>query len=315
MKRFIYLQCLMISVLFLCTACHTYHFGVPGRAAMEPDDFAQTEAVIAHAEQSEGAKYCPDKIAKAKELAHDGVEAYWTCHNTLSSNLLAEARKLAKEAEECGPQRVAAPPAPTAPACSLSISPASITKGQSAVLNWSSQYSKKCDIQPGIGPVNPQGSITVTPAEDTEYTLTCTGDGGSATSESRIVVAAQPTPTKEELCMTLNIEFATNKSDIRPAYYKEVEKVANFMQKYPQVRGTIEGHTDSVGTAKYNLKLSDRRANSVVKMLVEKYGIDKTRLAAKGYGLTKPIADNKTVEGRQKNRRTVANFGCVTVEK
>ncbi len=115
--------------------------------------------------------------------------------------------------------------------------------------------------------------------------------------------------------MTLDIEFATNKSDIRPAYVKEVEKVANFMKKFPQIRGTLEGHTDNVGSAKYNMKLSQRRADSVMKMLVEKYGIDKSRLAAKGYGLTRPIADNKTVEGRQKNRRTVANFGCVTVEK
>jgi OOP family OmpA-OmpF porin len=69
-----------------------------------------------------------------------------------------------------------------------------------------------------------------------------------------------------------------------------------------------------VASAKYNLKLSQRRAESVVKMLVEKYGIDNSRLTAKGYGLTMPIADNKTKEGRQKNRRTVANFGCVTVE-
>ncbi|HTY20710.1 MAG TPA: OmpA family protein, partial [Geobacteraceae bacterium] len=63
------------------------------------------------------------------------------------------------------------------------------------------------------------------------------------------------------------------------------------------------------------MKLSQRRAESVVKMLIDKYGIDKSRLTAKGYGLTKPIADNATKEGRQKNRRTVANFGCVTVEK
>ncbi|HEX9024056.1 MAG TPA: OmpA family protein [Geobacteraceae bacterium] len=311
----------MISVLLLCTSCHTYYFGVPGKAAMVPDDFGETEAVIAHAEQSEGAKYCPDKIAKAKELAKQGVETYWACHNTESSNLLAEARKLAKEAEECGPKPVAAPApvpaAPTAPACSLSVSPASITKGQPTVLSWSSQYAKECNIEPGIGPVKPQGSMTVTPQEDTAYTLTCSGEGGSANSESKVVVAAAPlpAPTKEELCMTLNIEFATNKSDIRPAYYGEVEKVANFMKKYPQVKGTIEGHTDNVGTAKYNLKLSDRRAISVMKMLVQKYGIDKSRLAARGYGLTKPIADNKTPEGRQKNRRTVANFGCVTVEK
>ncbi len=144
MKKCILLPCLMISVLFLCTSC-VQHFGVENRAQMVPDDFGETEAAIAHAEQSEGAKYCPEKIEKAKQLAHDGAETYWACHNTESSNLLAEARKLAKEAEECGPKPVAAAPAPaapTAPACSLSVSPASITKGQSTVLSWSSQYAK-----------------------------------------------------------------------------------------------------------------------------------------------------------------------------
>ncbi len=321
MKKMFFLPTLMAFALFLCTSCTTYHFGVANRAAMVPDDFGETEAAIAQAEQSAGAKYCPEKIAKAKELAHDGAEVYWACRNTESSRLLAEARKMAKEAEACGPQAAPAPtPAPPAPApappaaapaptAALSVSPASLTKGESATLTWSSQNASKCDIQPGIGPVEPQGSMTVTPQADTAYTLTCSGDGGQATGETKVAVAA-PAPPKEELCMTLNIEFANNKAVIKPAYYKEIEKVADFMKKYPQLKGTIEGHTDNVGSPQYNLKLSQKRADSVMNMLVNKYGIDKSRLTAKGYGLTKPFADNKTAAGRQKNRRTVANFGC-----
>jgi len=87
------------------------------------------------------------------------------------------------------------------------------------------------------------------------------------------------------------------------------------MKKFPEQKGSNEGHTDSNASDKYNVKLSQRRTESVVKMLVEKYGIDKSRLTAKGYGESQPIADNKTKEGRQKNRRIVANFGCVSVEK
>jgi OmpA-OmpF porin, OOP family len=319
MKKFFFLPGLMSMILFLCTSCamYTQHFGVENMAQMVPDDFGETEVAIAHAEQSEGAKYCPEKIAKAKELAHDGAETYWACHNTESSRLLAEARQLAKDAEGCGPQAAAAPTVPEVPACNLSVLPASIMKGQTADLRWSSQYSTKCNIQPGIGPVEPQGHMTITPLADTTYTLTCSGAGGKATSDTNIAVTTPPppAPTMEELCMTLNIEYDNNKAVIKPSSFKEVEKVANFMEKYPQVKGTIEGHTDSVGSAKYNLKLSQRRAESVLNMLVEKYGINKSRLSAKGYGLTRPIADNRTVEGRQKNRRTVANFGCVSVEK
>ena len=122
-------------------------------------------------------------------------------------------------------------------------------------------------------------------------------------------------PTMEELCMTLHLEYLTDKAVIEPKYYGEVGKVANFMKRFPQVKGTIEGYTDNVGSAEKNLKLSQYRAENIVKMLVEKYGIDKSRLLAKGYGITRPIADNMTEEGRQMNRRIIANFGCVTVEK
>jgi len=185
-------------------------------------------------------------------------------------------------------------------------------QGESAMLNWTSQNATECEIQPGIGPVKPQGTANIKPFADTTYNLVCTGTGGYVNNSARITVAV---PTREELCMTLHIEYDTDKSIIKPAYYGEVEKVAKFMKRFPQIKGTIEGHTDNIASAKYNVKLSQRRAEGVVKMLVEKFGIDKSRLKAMGYGLTKPIADNKTVEGRQKNRRTMANFGCVTIEK
>jgi len=210
---------------------------------------------------------------------------------------------------------VSVAPKPPAPTCALSVSPPSIMQGETAKLNWTSQNATECDIQPGIGPVKPQGEAIIKPAIDTTFNLVCNGTGGKADSSAGITVAAPPAPTKEELCMTLHIEYDTDKSVIKPAYYGEVEKVANFMKRFPQIKGTIEGHTDNIASAKYNVKLSQRRAEGVVKMLVEKYGIDKSRLTAKGYGLTKPIADNKTAEGRQKNRRTMANFGCVTIEK
>ncbi len=313
MKSNFCLTGLMIMVLFLSTSCATSHFGVANRAATVPDDFGQTEAVLAQAEQSQGAQYCPEKIAKAKELAREGAEVYWSCHNTESSRLLAEARQLAEEAEKCGPKVVEAPlAAAPKPHAELTVSPASIRQGESATLTWSSQNATDCDIQPGIGPVKPQGTADIKPAAATTYNLECTGAGGKADSSAGITVVA---PTYEELCMTLHIEYDNDKAIIKPAYYGEVKKVADFMKRFPQIKGTIEGYTDNIASAKYNMKLSQRRAEGVVEMLVGKYGIDKSRLKAKGYGLTKPIADNKTVEGRRQNRRTMANFGCVTVEK
>ena len=115
-----------------------------------------------------------------------------------------------------------------------------------------------------------------------------------------------PKPVKETI--SLAIEFDTAKADIRPKYNDELAKVAAYLKKYPETTVTIEGHTDNVGGEKYNQKLSERRAESVKKYLVEKFGIDASKISTKGYGLSKPIADNKTKEGKQKNRRIEAIF-------
>ena len=79
----------------------TSYFGVPNKAAAYPNEFDQTEAAIAKAEKSAGAKICPEKLAKARELAKKGVETYWTCRDKEGLAMLAEARKLAQEAEAC----------------------------------------------------------------------------------------------------------------------------------------------------------------------------------------------------------------------
>ena len=106
------------AVLFIMVGCApATHFGVPNRTTWAPGEFDQTEAVIASAERSEGAKYCPEKIAKAKELGKKAAETYWACNTNEAMALLAEARNLAKEAESCrAPARVSPPPPPALPA-------------------------------------------------------------------------------------------------------------------------------------------------------------------------------------------------------
>ena len=126
--------------------------------------------------------------------------------------------------------------------------------------------------------------------------------------------AAEPAPGITKYCITLDIKFDIDKSIIRDEYRDEVGRVAMFMQKYPSTTAVIEGHTDNVASAEYNLGLSQRRADSVVNYLVDKFGIDRSRLTAKGYGLTRPIADNTTDAGKQKNRRIEAIIDCALVD-
>lgn len=124
------------------------------------------------------------------------------------------------------------------------------------------------------------------------------------------IPAAEPAPERMKYCISLNIEFDIDRAIIRPEYHDEVAKVGDFMKKFPTTTALIEGYTDEVGSDDYNMKLSQRRAESVVKYLVEHFGIDQSRLAAVGYGKSKPIADNTTDTGKQKNRRINAIIDC-----
>lgn len=129
------------------------------------------------------------------------------------------------------------------------------------------------------------------------------------------LVDANGCPLEDKITIGLVIEFDTAKAVVKPEYDDAAEKVALFMKTYPTVKGVIEGHTDNKGGKAYNMKLSQQRADAVKKMLVQKYGIESSRLTTKGYGFDRPVADNKTAEGRQKNRRINATFDTVTVTK
>lgn len=104
----------------------------------------------------------------------------------------------------------------------------------------------------------------------------------------------------------LNILFATNSDVVTEQYQGEVKKVADFLGKHSDVTVTIEGHTDSQGADAYNQALSQRRADSVKKQLVTRYGIAAERVTAVGFGETRPVASNDTAAGRAENRRVVA---------
>jgi outer membrane protein OmpA-like peptidoglycan-associated protein/tetratricopeptide (TPR) repeat protein len=100
-----------------------------------------------------------------------------------------------------------------------------------------------------------------------------------------------------------NIFFDFNKSTLRPASYKSLNSLLNTLKKYPIMNIEISGHTDNVGSSKYNQKLSDNRSK-VVKDYLVRNGISSSRIAAVGKSFREPIATNDTNEGRQLNRRT-----------
>ncbi|MFA5324367.1 MAG: OmpA family protein [Smithella sp.] len=120
------------------------------------------------------------------------------------------------------------------------------------------------------------------------------------------VSALPPPPLREKVTITLNVKFDYKKTVVSEKYYSDIKRVADFMKEYSDTTATIEGHTDEIGTKEYNQKLSEARADSVRKYLVDRFGIDGSRLTAVGYGEDKPIDSNYTAEGRQNNRRVEA---------
>ena len=102
----------------------------------------------------------------------------------------------------------------------------------------------------------------------------------------------------------LKLLFDFDSAELRPESLSELERLVKFMGDVPFATALIEGHTDSVGTDAYNQSLSDRRAKAVFDYLSSR-GVDPARLKSMGKGESEPIADNKTAEGRQENRRVL----------
>nr|WP_246605838.1 OmpA family protein [Sphingobium xanthum] len=104
------------------------------------------------------------------------------------------------------------------------------------------------------------------------------------------------------LRMPSGITFATNQSAIQPQFQSTLDQVAQTLSEYPKTAIDVLGHTDSDGTEAYNQTLSERRAQSVAGYL-SSHGVASVRMATMGYGETRPIASNETIDGKAQNRR------------
>jgi outer membrane protein OmpA-like peptidoglycan-associated protein len=102
--------------------------------------------------------------------------------------------------------------------------------------------------------------------------------------------------------ISLYINFETGKANILPDSQPIIDQIVLMLNQNKNLQISIEGHTDNVGTNEFNQTLSENRAKSVLNALTTQ-GIDKSRLSFKGWGSSKPVADNRTEEGKAKNRR------------
>jgi outer membrane protein OmpA-like peptidoglycan-associated protein len=263
-------------------------------------------------------KQCPTEFRAAEDLVLRAQALCQQCKPQEADALAREA--LAKASALCPKAAVAAAPAPApapaptpevvrvpAPTTSLSASPTSVEAGSCATLTWSTSNATGASIDPGIGTVEANGSKQVCPSSTTRYTLTANGAGGTRTESASVDVRAKPVPTAK---LTIHVNFDTAKWNIRKADEPELRKAEEFIKKYPSCKIEVDGYTDSRGGDEYNQGLSEKRAESVKKHLIEHRKISGDLITAKGFGKTNPIADNKTEKGRFQNRRAEILIFC-----
>jgi peptidoglycan-associated lipoprotein len=208
------------------------------------------------------------------------------------------------------PPPPAAPP-PARPTVTLQAAPATVQRGQSVTLTWSSSDATTLNLAPGVGNVAPQGSTSVSPADSVTYTITATGPGGMADASARVTVtppppppAAAPQPSLDEL-FSRNVKdayFDYDKADIRPDARDALSQTAQFLRSYPQVNVTVEGHCDERGSTEYNLALGDRRAQAAKDFLVS-LGVTADRIDTISYGKERPTCTDHDEACWQQNRR------------
>lgn len=106
----------------------------------------------------------------------------------------------------------------------------------------------------------------------------------------------------------LQVHFTNNSSVVAPEYFPEIQSLANFMKEYKTAKVTIEGHTSKLGSAELNRKLSQKRAQAVKDILVNKFAIDESRVTAIGYGFERLLLEGDDEYIHARNRRIVAEI-------
>jgi peptidoglycan-associated lipoprotein len=204
-----------------------------------------------------------------------------------------------------------APPAETTPAptANITVTPDTITPGQSAALNWTTTNATDVSID-GIGAVETSGTKTVSPTDTTTFHLVARGDGGSTDATATLTVSQAAPPAASSGALTES-EFEQN---VKPVFFDydaytirsdaqaTITQDASFLQSHPGAKILIAGYCDDRGSAEYNLALGQNRANAAKTALVQA-GVDASRVRTISYGKEKQFCTEENESCWQQNRR------------
>jgi peptidoglycan-associated lipoprotein len=212
----------------------------------------------------------------------------------------------------CGEKKKAPPPPPPPPpkpvTATLSANPASIQRGQSATLTWSTENAT--DITLEGTKVDASGSQTVSPTSTTTYHLSAKSAGGAQDATATVNVSAPPPPQpptpqlSDEQVFAQDVKdiyFDYDRADLRPDSQQTLAHAAEVIKAHPNWKVRIEGNCDERGSAMYNLALGERRANAAHQALIQG-GVSADQLKTISYGKEKPVCNEATEECWQRNR-------------
>ncbi|MDD2736145.1 MAG: OmpA family protein [Desulfuromonadaceae bacterium] len=281
---------------------NTNRGNIPGkyiRYEMQESDRAVEAARMAGKD-----KMCPAEFKAAEDAKNNAYDVFRSCRTE-------EGAALAKKATEkanalCPPRAVEKAPAPApVPAPAPAPAPPADSDHDGVI-----DALDKCPGTPAGVAVDGNGCPIDSDKDGVaDYLDKCPGTpAGTAVNASGC-----PLEAAKKFCdkpVVIPILFDFGKSEIKAKYYDELDTIGKFLKEFPNSKGTIDGHTDSVGGPKFNQKLSLARAEKIHSYLIKKFGIEGSRITAKGHGETKPVASNKDSAGRAKNRRIETAFSC-----
>lgn len=200
-----------------------------------------------------------------------------------------------------------------APTLTLSISPGTIEKGQSATLTWNANNAQSVTIEP-LGTVPTAGSRTVSPENSTTYNGRAVSGSQSAEATARLTVTTSTEPRGNPTNVppdegglewsrdVQDIHFDYDRYNIRSEDETILRRNADVFKKYADATIIVEGHCDERGTEEYNQALGDRRATAAKEGLV-KLGVPASRITTVSFGASKPLDPGQNEAAWAKNRR------------
>ncbi len=200
------------------------------------------------------------------------------------------------------------PPAPSAPTAAIAANPAYIQHGQYTTLSWQTTNANDINIV-GLGTVPATGSRTIYPPQSATYELVAKGPGGTGDASTRVTVSeTSPAASNyggSELSFDKAVKdvfFDYDRFNVRSDQMQHIQVDAQALQRFRDVKITVEGHCDERGSEEYNLALGAKRANAVEKALVQ-LGVPSSRIQTISYGKERPFCTKSDESCWQQNRR------------